>query len=160
MDQRSGGNRTVHQRARCGHGLPEQDGGLRPAPPLRWRQVFRPRARTLRAWDPRVREYQDGLDPVRQLYGIVVVPLYRYESSTWAIEGRNGKRNSRFPGRQAGIPNGKDLPPVRADCAAGGRLDPQGPTQAWGPVAGGTRPCPAIWGKPHRRARSGEDLAG
>src|ERR1700674_4796489 len=84
MDQRSGGNRAVHKRPRCWHGLPQQDGGFRSAPAFRWRQVFRARARTGRAWDPRVCEYQDSLDPVGQLYGIVVIPLYRYESSNGA----------------------------------------------------------------------------
>src|ERR1700687_5675499 len=85
MDQRSGGNRTVHQRPRCRHGLPEQDGGFRPAPAFRWRQVFRARKRTCRARDPRVCECQDGLDPVGQLCGIVVIPLYRCQSSNWCI---------------------------------------------------------------------------
>src|SRR5208283_2303109 len=71
----------------------------------------------------------------------------------------NGKRRIRFPSRQAGVPDSKDIPAVRADRAAGGRLHPEGPTEAGRPVASGARSGPTLWSKPHRSARSGEDLA-
>ena len=46
LDERSRGNRKVHQRTRCRNGFPQQDGGFRSAPAFRWREVLGPRART------------------------------------------------------------------------------------------------------------------